>query len=76
MRTKYVVDPQARRQIAAAEIMPEATVNRVYRDPQHVKPATFQRVTRAAIALGVPVPTPAEQFRSTRRGRNVSISSR
>ena len=54
-----IPSPQVRRLMAAREYMPERTVLRTYRDPLGVKPATLERVTRAARELGVEPPASA-----------------
>jgi len=53
-----IPSPQIRRLMAAREYMPERTVLRTYRDPRAVKPATLERVSRAARELGVEPPPP------------------
>jgi hypothetical protein len=54
--TQRIPGVAERRQIAAREIMPERSVLRAYRDPARCRPATVARVTRAAVALGLPAP--------------------
>lgn len=45
-----------RREIAGRTLIKEATVRRAYQHPLRCKPATLERVRRAARALGIPEP--------------------
>jgi len=61
MQTAISTTPQQRREIGALIVMPERQVLRVYQVPDRVKPASFERVRRAAIELGYPPPAATQE---------------
>ena len=48
--------PQQVRELAAAAIADDRTVRKAYSDPARVKPASLERVIRAAETLGIEPP--------------------
>jgi|GEM_PF-6520588 len=58
---EQVPDAQSRREIAARAVCDDRTIRRVYRG-EVVKPASHERIRRAAVALGLPLP-PARKGR-------------
>jgi hypothetical protein len=50
-----IPDAQSRREIAARAICDDRTIRRAYRGDA-VKPASHERIRRAAVSLGLPLP--------------------
>lgn len=48
--------PQQVREIAAAAICDERTIRRAYRTPTKVRHASYERIARAALRLGIDPP--------------------
>jgi hypothetical protein len=57
--------PVDRRRIAGVSLVHERHVKKVYATPERCKPSTIERVRRAAVELGLPVPSAASPAGST-----------
>jgi hypothetical protein len=50
------LNPIERRRIAGVSLVHERYVKKVYLSPEKCRPSTIERVRRAAVELGLPVP--------------------
>ena len=57
MQTPGILDAVSRRKIAAEGLVTERRVLLAYRDPDSVSACTLSRITKAAKALGLPIPS-------------------